>query len=246
MSKLLLNDKPLIVLPSLASVIGLNESIVLQQLHYWLLESKNIKDGEKWVYNTYDDWQGQFPFWSVSTIRRTITKLESLKLIIIGNYNKLKIDNTKWYRIDYKTLEHVSRPSVQNEQTECSKWTDGHSKLNRPLPENTTEITTDKATASPFDFYQQNFGVLNPFMSESIGMWIDDLGEELVIEAMKRTLKQQKNWRYTEGILKDWFKNNIRSVADAQAEENSFTSKRDQRSKNNASSQSNDAYANLF
>lgn len=142
MSRLLLDDKPLIILPSLAKEIGLNESIILQQLHYWLLESRNIKDGFKWVYNTYEDWRKQFPFWSVSTIRRTITKLETSEIVIIGNYNKLKIDNTKWYRIDYEKLEGVSRPPVQNEQTECSKWTDEQFKMNRPLPEITTETTT--------------------------------------------------------------------------------------------------------
>lgn len=152
MSRLLLDDKPLIILPSLAVKIGLNEAIVIQQLHYWLQESKNIEDGEKWVYNTYDAWGEQFPFWSVSTIRRTITKLEKSGLIIIGNYNKLKIDNTKWYRIDYQLLDDVNRPPDQNEQTEgsdqneqsiCSNWTDGEINLNRPLPEITTENTTD-------------------------------------------------------------------------------------------------------
>ena len=143
LSKLLLDDKPLIILPSLAEQIGLNESIILQQLHYWLLESKNVKDGYKWVYNTYEDWRVQFPFWSISTIRRTIGKLESAGHIIVGNYNKLKIDNTKWYRINYGLLD-MNRPSVQNEQTECSKWTDQEVNLNRPLPEITSEITTEK------------------------------------------------------------------------------------------------------
>jgi hypothetical protein len=95
LSKLLLDDKPLIVLPSLAGKVGLNESIVLQQLHYWLLDSKNIRDGFKWVYNTYEDWQKQFPFWSVRTLKRIITGLETDGLIITGNYNKLKIDRIK-------------------------------------------------------------------------------------------------------------------------------------------------------
>ena len=35
MSKLLINEHPLQVLPSLATKIGLNEAIVLQQIHYW-------------------------------------------------------------------------------------------------------------------------------------------------------------------------------------------------------------------
>jgi len=62
--KLLLNEEPLIVLPSLAAHIGLQESIFLQQLHYWLNRSDHERDGHKWVYNSYKEWQKQFPFWS--------------------------------------------------------------------------------------------------------------------------------------------------------------------------------------
>ena len=36
MSKLLINEQPLQVLPSLAEAIGLNQAIALQQVHYWL------------------------------------------------------------------------------------------------------------------------------------------------------------------------------------------------------------------
>lgn len=36
MSKLLIDDYPIQVLPKLAKEIGLNEAIFLQQVHYWL------------------------------------------------------------------------------------------------------------------------------------------------------------------------------------------------------------------
>lgn len=35
-SNLLLDEPPLQVMPTLATKVGLNESIVLQQIHYWL------------------------------------------------------------------------------------------------------------------------------------------------------------------------------------------------------------------
>lgn len=35
-AQLLINEPPLQVLPTLAKTIGLNEAIVLQQVHYWL------------------------------------------------------------------------------------------------------------------------------------------------------------------------------------------------------------------
>ncbi|MEJ9210095.1 DnaD domain protein [Bacillus smithii] len=231
MSRLLLDEKPLIILPSLAEKVGLNEAIILQQLHYWLQQSTNIRDGYKWVYNTYDDWKEQFPFWSKSTIRRTITRLENSGLIIVGNYNKLKIDNTKWYRINYEALEDMSRPSAQNEQTECSKWADGVLNLNTPLPETTTETTTEKVVVNPFDFYQQNFGILNSFIAEEISQWINDIGSELVIEAMKRALREQKKWNYANGILKDWANNNLRTLKDVEAYENAFKNRRKKNNK---------------
>ncbi|GGE58410.1 DNA replication protein DnaD [Priestia taiwanensis] len=144
MSRLLLNEQPLMVLPKLACKLGLNEAILLQQLHYWLQDSKNIRDGHKWVYNTYDAWILQFPFWSGSTLRRVMKRLEKEGYIITAKYNQMKIDNTKWYRIDYKRLERLDRPPVQNEQTECSEWADEQFELNKPLP----EITSDIASSS--------------------------------------------------------------------------------------------------
>lgn len=146
MNTMLLDEYPLIILKGLASKIGLNEAIVLQQIHYWLIKNEerrmNYHDGRYWTYNSYDNWQKEFPFFSVSTIRRTIKSLELQGLIIVGNYNKLKIDRTRWYTIDYQKLKSIDNsPCVQNEQMDCSNWTDGHAKMNRPLPETTTEIS---------------------------------------------------------------------------------------------------------
>ncbi|NYE08711.1 hypothetical protein F4694_005560 [Bacillus niacini] len=45
------------VVPSMAARIGLNEALVLQQIHYWLEISKQEIEGRKCVYNSYPDWQ---------------------------------------------------------------------------------------------------------------------------------------------------------------------------------------------
>ncbi|WP_346208021.1 DnaD domain protein [Caldifermentibacillus hisashii] len=123
MSKLLINENPIIVLPTLAKKIGLNEALFIQQLHYWLADSKHTYDGYQWVYNTYEDWHRQFPFWSTSTIRRIIGKLEREGLIVSGNYNRFKMDKTKWYRINYEYLESLMDEDAQLSDL-CSKRTD--------------------------------------------------------------------------------------------------------------------------
>ncbi|ADF40351.1 hypothetical protein [Priestia megaterium] len=94
MSKLLLKDQLLIVLPALAVKVGVNGALFLQQLHYWLEKSVNVQDGYTWVYNTNQQWLQQFPFWSLSTIQRIISKLEKEGMIIKGKYNRSKFNNT--------------------------------------------------------------------------------------------------------------------------------------------------------
>ncbi len=111
MSKLLINEPPLQVLPTLAQDIGLHEAIILQQIHYWVeinqKAEKNFKDGYFWTYNSYQAWQRQFPFWTLRTIKGIIAKLEDQGLLIAGSFNKAKFDRTKWYRIDHKRLAEI-------------------------------------------------------------------------------------------------------------------------------------------
>ncbi|WP_409274836.1 conserved phage C-terminal domain-containing protein [Neobacillus sp. SCS-31] len=113
MSKLLIEEQPLMVIKSLALKIGLNEAIVLQQVHYWLKKKTHMINGRSWVYNTYKEWQEQIPFWSESTMKRVFKTLEELGYIITGNFNKFKMDQTKWYTIDYEKLKEL-------DEEECS------------------------------------------------------------------------------------------------------------------------------
>lgn len=107
--KLLINEQPLQLLPSLVHLVGLNEALFLQQLHFRSLISKNMRDGHLWVYKTYDQWLEEFSFLSRMTIKRTIYNLEKQGyLISTSEYNKMKIDKTKWYRIDYTKLPAFS------------------------------------------------------------------------------------------------------------------------------------------
>jgi len=121
MSKLLVNERPLVVIPSLAVKLGLNEAMVLQQIHYWLQGSQHQYDGRKWVYNSYKEWQVQLPFWSESTIKRTIKSLEKQGYVISANYNKSKLDQTKWYCIDYKKLAELEGVTLSTEEVDVAE-----------------------------------------------------------------------------------------------------------------------------
>lgn len=66
-----------------------------------------------------------------------------------------------------------------------------------------------------FSFYQQYYGQASPLVLQSIGMWIDDTSEELVIESMKEGLRYNaRTFKYCEKILDDWSKEGIKNLAD--------------------------------
>ncbi len=82
---LLIKESPFQVLSSLVMQAGLNVAILLQQIHFRSLISTHVRDGHKWVYKTYDEWKQEgFPF---------------------ALYNRMKMDKTKWFRIDYEKLQ---------------------------------------------------------------------------------------------------------------------------------------------
>lgn len=125
---MLLNDPPEFFNPRLAVEIGLNESIVLQKIHYWIVNNErngiNYYEGRYWTFNSIKKWRDDFfPWWSVDTVKRTFKSLENKELLIVGNFNKKGYDKTKWYTINYQKLysNHCNNSLVQNAPMEWGK-----------------------------------------------------------------------------------------------------------------------------
>lgn len=100
----------LITHPEVALTLGKSEAIFLQQLHYWLTSDNDMGttfDGKRWIYNSYKAWAENLRIYSESTIRRAISKLEKIGIIVTQNLNKKKSDHTKWYTINYEVLENL-------------------------------------------------------------------------------------------------------------------------------------------
>ena len=113
---LLINESPMQFLPSLACAVGVNEALFAQQLHYWLQDTRRPHwiDGRPWVYNTFEEWNLQFPFWSRATVRRVIKNLKSVTVngevyhvLLTGHYTSNKLDHCSWYTLDYDELDRL-------------------------------------------------------------------------------------------------------------------------------------------
>lgn len=114
-SILLIQESPMQFLPTLAMVTSEACALFAQQLQYWLQHSRNVREGRRWVYNTLEEWSLQFPWWSVSKLRRVITMLqdvqvqgEHFKVLLVDSFNKSPLDHRKWYTLDYDELNRLA------------------------------------------------------------------------------------------------------------------------------------------
>jgi hypothetical protein len=166
--RLLIEDRPITVSPVLATALGINEAIILQQLHFLLTiteESKNrhnFIDGRWWVYNNYKEWKKEhFPWLHEGTIKRLFLTLEEWGLVDSMQSVKNPSDRKKWYSIDYDALDGLEMTIGTNcddgslEQivtmvgTNCD---DGYSKSTSETTQRVQTETTLHAAKSNVDF----------------------------------------------------------------------------------------------
>lgn len=133
MNNLLIDDYPLVVLPTLAVKYGLNDAIVIQQIHYWSQRNKPSQDGFSWVYNSIPEWNKQFPFWSEKTIFSILKRLRECGVLIAEKKDENPWNHTLYYRLDYtkfglstsQELPDRSRKVYENTvNTETNKYID--------------------------------------------------------------------------------------------------------------------------
>ncbi|MEN8644020.1 DnaD domain protein [Bacillus toyonensis] len=140
--------------------------------------------------------------------------------------NEIKSISSMYQEVEENPVDfEVKRVVTSKSGTSSHKSKEAPNFKVKTNTEITTKNTTEIVSSSIFSFYENNFGILNSFIAESISQWVNDTSEELVQAAMQRALKQQKKWNYVEGILKQWVNKNIRTLADINAAEIEFKNK---------------------
>lgn len=151
-SRLLINENPLQVLPSLAVALkNINEAVILQQVQYWVNRSENEYGGRKWVYNTIKQWKDQFPWLTEKAIRNRFDSLIEKGVIITSNFNKSKFDRTKWYTIDYDKLNSLINNQNNGENPNATHSEESSESKRKKVPNATgskVQMDSEKSTAS--------------------------------------------------------------------------------------------------
>ena len=96
----------------------------------------------------------------------------------------------------------------------------------------TTDARGEKNENDAIVFYQENIGFVRPIISQELLDWINDMGDEMVIEALKRAIAQNKpSWGYAKGILNSWYSKGIKTIKQAEAEDVEFRNRQQFRGK---------------
>lgn len=160
------------VLRGLAVAIGLEESIVVQQMFWLLQDPRNGKDhkGHRWLYNTYEQWQEQFfPFWSTRTLRRVFDQLETMHLVE-SCQPEGAMSRRKWYRLNVGMIQNLTQERLL--QKEAAKLaTSKRPKRTLPLTEKTgAEKTLSQDTKESPKGDSESSGVKIQYKA----VWIQD------------------------------------------------------------------------
>lgn len=110
-NKLLIQgDYPLIASPTLAQAYGVASAIFLQKLHYCL---QHHADQKKYFYHSYEQWVETLGMYSISTIKRVVSKLKKLGILVVKKLAQNKWLQTNFYSINYRKLRTLLKEQTQ-------------------------------------------------------------------------------------------------------------------------------------
>ena len=73
------------------------------------------------------------------------------------------------------------------------------------------------------DFYNENIGLITPYGLETLEDYAKEMPADLIIFAMKKAVEADKRTiQYIKGILNNWSKKGIKTVLEAQKEDEQF------------------------
>lgn len=180
------DDSLLVLSPTIALEVGRSAAIVLQQLHYWISSPKNygaVKEGNRWIYNSYQQWHEQIRVLSAKTIQRAFKLLEDRGLIQSQQFKKSSCDQTKAYTIMYERLaafekNDVIKPRksnvVRDQKTQNSSISH-QDKMSKPSGQNDQILIkkTKKTTENSLFLSQDPAAIQLENTSESIAVVAD-------------------------------------------------------------------------
>lgn len=178
------------------------------QVQGWMVTKLNLKGNEKDIYaiiygfsqDGQTRYTGSLQYladWTNSSKQSVINCLKSL-------IDKELIVKEEKYINGVKFVEYYS-----------TMFNGGSTKLNggsqQSLPNNINNNIDNILVVE----YEKEIGFLTPFQAEKLFSYLNEVSEEMIIEAIHRaSLMNKKSLAYVEGILKKWIRSGYKVVSD--------------------------------
>ncbi|ELK47209.1 DnaD domain protein [Halobacillus sp. BAB-2008] len=158
-------------------------------------------------------------------VRTTLSKLEKLDFLTkesTKQYTLITLVNYGLYQQDDEPINQPNNHELTKHQPSVNQALTTNKNV-----KNVKELDNNNINRAenPHTFYEKNFGILKPFVSENISEWANEMSDDLVIASMKLAIKNNKaHFGYCEAILRDWQAKGVQTVEDARATQRNHTS----------------------
>ena len=209
-TKLLVSgDYPLIASPTLAQAYGVPSAMFLQKLHY-CLQSSDAKciQQQKYFYHSYEQWAETLGIYSVSTIKRIVSKLKNAGILIVKKLAQNKWLQTNFYSINYRKLSALLKHTADLSENEVmdqaqSKTTTLSPEMPKQHSTRAIKITTPLAAKAHVKDTLNIEGLSQPLHSIAYGSNLESMPPEKR-ELYHHLLKLKVDIHYDDVRLDEW------------------------------------------
>lgn len=130
-----------------------------------------------------------------------------------------KVEIVKEYcLVDINNYSNVVFVDIKGDNVDINEVNVGKKPIKKSKVKNIDDDEEESAEKNPYVFYEHNFGTISPFIAERIKALKEDIGPEMIIEAMKiARLNRATSFRYVETTVNDWLAKNIKTPEDLKA-----------------------------
>lgn len=142
---------------------GVVEAIVIQYFRFFIKMNRannhNFYDGRTWTYNSNKAFLEYWPYLTAGQIRAVLERLKKMNVIMTGNYNANRLDQTLWYAFvnEDDFIKRLSKTangkkprisSISGDNDESSEISHLPSSPNADALENNSSYTVSKLTVN--------------------------------------------------------------------------------------------------
>lgn len=150
---------------------------------------------------------------------RILTSSGIQKRYLEATSRRKKVEIVKEYcLVDINNYSNVVFVDIKGDNVDINEVNVGKKPIKKSKVKNIDDDEEESAEKNPYVFYEHNFGTISPFIAERIKALEEDIGPEMIIEAMKiARLNRATSFRYVETTVNDWLAKNIKTPEDLKA-----------------------------